>query len=267
MDAALAEGSHHPLLEKPPPRCPQLPPPALTPKVAEFCWGTPPDNLQPPYDIVVACDCVYAERLVDALVSSMVSVSGRSTSLMVASERREEHTYSKFRQRLAQDFTVRQAPRRQMNKDYDHENSEVLLCKLRRAASGKGSDKKGLGQEAVGGGTREGGGGERAGKPTGKTTAVEARVGGSGVAGGCGSGAEPGMGNRETGRVVQEETLEAPDGKLGVGLAEERGEPQCSGSSISRSPGPGAGGLDDPAVELSLAGIDLGCSQAHDTLP
>lgn len=101
----------------------------------------PLDDLAPPYDYVVACDCVYVERLVDSLVWSMGQTSGRGTTLLVASEKREEVTYARFRERLAEDFAVRQAPRRHMDKMYDHENSEVLVCKLRRRGNGGGSGK------------------------------------------------------------------------------------------------------------------------------
>lgn len=126
----------------------------------------PLDGLSPPYDFVVACDCVYVERLVESLVSSMTRVSGRGTTVLVASEKREEVTYAKFRERLAEDFTVRQAPRRHMDKDYDHENSEVLLCKLRRGnahsskSAEKGSGKGETGEIGVGNERTEGGGGE-----------------------------------------------------------------------------------------------------------
>lgn len=105
----------------------------------------PLDGLEPPYDYVVACDCVYVERLVEALVWSMTQVSGRGTTVLVASEKREEVTYAKFRARLSEDFTVRQAPRRHMDKAYDHENSEVLVCKMRRPAKGGGADAGPLG--------------------------------------------------------------------------------------------------------------------------
>lgn len=116
----------------------------------EYCWGTPLDRLKPPYDFVVACDCVYVERLVEALVSSMVNVSGSKTTVLVASEKREEVTYAKFRERLAHDFAVRQAPRRHMDKAYDHENSEVLLCKLRRGGnSSSSSNGEGEGNDRV----------------------------------------------------------------------------------------------------------------------
>lgn len=55
-----------------------------------------------------------------------------------------------YRERLSEDFAVRQAPRRHMDKAYDHENSEVLLCKLRRAnnkESGRGDGGKSGGSE------------------------------------------------------------------------------------------------------------------------
>lgn len=94
------------------------------------------DVLSPPYDYVVACDCVYAERLVDSLVWSLTRVSARGTTVIIASEKREEITYAKFRSRLGEVFTVRQAPRRHMDAAYDHDMSEVLLCKLRRVTGG-----------------------------------------------------------------------------------------------------------------------------------
>lgn len=113
----------------------------------EYCWGKPLDGLTPPYDYVIACDCVYVERLVESLVWSMVQVSGRGTTLLVASEKREEVTYAKFRARLSEEFAVRLAPRRHMDKAYDHENSEVLLCKLRKTniTGGSGADGGGGG--------------------------------------------------------------------------------------------------------------------------
>lgn len=130
-------------------------------QVLEYCWGEPLDGLKPPYDYVIACDCVYVERLVESLVWSMSEVSGRGTTVLVASEKREEVTYAKFRARLGEDFAVRQAPRRHMDKVYDHENSEVLLCKLRRAnnkGKGRGGGRGGLVGEGDGQGVAQGGG-------------------------------------------------------------------------------------------------------------
>lgn len=80
---------------------------------------------------------------------SLQQVSGRSTTVLVASEKREEVTYAKFRERLGEDFAVRQAPRRHMDKAYDHENSEVLVCKLRRG-NGGGVRNKGGGRDSGG---------------------------------------------------------------------------------------------------------------------
>ncbi|CAN0130900.1 unnamed protein product, partial [Ectocarpus sp. 13 AM-2016] len=114
-------------------------------KVLEYDWGKPLDGLSPPYDYIVACDCVYVERLVESLVWSMARCSGRGTTVLVASEKREEVTYAKFRARLSEDFAVRQAPRRHMDKAYDHENSEVLVCKLRRTNSSGSSSANGRG--------------------------------------------------------------------------------------------------------------------------
>ncbi|CAB1102005.1 unnamed protein product [Ectocarpus sp. CCAP 1310/34] len=114
-------------------------------QVLEYDWGKPLDGLSPPYDYIVACDCVYVERLVESLVWSMARCSDRGTTVLVASEKREEVTYAKFRARLSEDFAVRQAPRRHMDKAYDHENSEVLLCKLRRTNSSSSSSANGRG--------------------------------------------------------------------------------------------------------------------------
>ncbi|CAM9222964.1 unnamed protein product, partial [Discosporangium mesarthrocarpum] len=98
----------------------------------KYCWGDPIDSLSPPYDYVVACDCVYVERLVDVLVDSISRVVGRGTTVLVASEKREELTHARFWERMSEGFTIRQAPRRHMDSRYDHENSEVLICKSRR---------------------------------------------------------------------------------------------------------------------------------------
>ena len=222
----------------------------------EYCWGKPLDGLTPTYDYVIACDCVYVERLVESLVWSMVQVSGRGTTLLVASEKREEVTYAKFRARLSEEFAVRLAPRRHMDKAYDHENSEVLLCKLRKT----------------------------------NTNTTTTTTGGSGAGGGGGGGSCSPAGN---GAVVEEGTA-AGTGTVGVkveGGVHERGGNEraaegggvdsnaadgSAGSSAGSSAGAGAGmslpeagapegqprrkateHAADGADELSLAGVTL----------
>lgn len=57
-----------------------------------------------------------------------------------------------FRDRLSVDFAVRQAPRRHMDKAYDHENSEVLVCKLRKTTGSSSGSSRGGGSGGKGGG-------------------------------------------------------------------------------------------------------------------
>ena len=102
-------------------------------------------------------------------------MSARGTTVIVASERREENTYAKFRARLGEMFTVKQAPRRHMDAAYDHDMSEVLLCKLRRAAGG-GAGTGGALIVGENGGKRRGkGGGRGRGDPLAREGGVEAQ--------------------------------------------------------------------------------------------
>ncbi|CAM9468607.1 unnamed protein product [Phaeothamnion confervicola] len=103
-------------------------------KVQPYCWGDPVGELadEPPWDFIVACDCVYVESLVAILVDSLERLAGKNTTVIVASEKRELDTYDLFKRRLGENFTIRRAPRKSMHRKYDHENSEVLICRRRR---------------------------------------------------------------------------------------------------------------------------------------
>ncbi|CAM9636168.1 unnamed protein product [Scytosiphon promiscuus] len=195
-------------------------------KVLEYDWGTPLDKLSPPYDYVVACDCVYVERLVESLVWSMAQCSGRTTTVLVASEKREEVTYAKFRERLSEDFTVRQAPRRHMDKAYDHENSEVLVCKLRRNNGG------GSGAERL---QSEGGEG-------GKVAAT-----GSGPA--PNSGASTEGAHQANGGIKREEgDVGGPSGGGGASCEKEAGANGAPESGVEDVTGDGFGGDGDSSA-------------------
>lgn len=85
------------------------------------------------------------------------------------------------RERLSEDFAVRQAPRRHMDKAYDHENSEVLLCKLRRASNKEGG--RGDGREKPEG--KEGKKGEASCAVEGRATGTMSTAGEGDEAEGC----------------------------------------------------------------------------------
>ena len=64
---------------------------APAPLFAVHRWGTPPANLDPPYDLVIGADVAVDDHLVAPLVASVVALCGAHTVAILATEERGTH--------------------------------------------------------------------------------------------------------------------------------------------------------------------------------
>eukprot|EP00953_Heterococcus_sp_UTEX-ZZ885_P010457 6109-Heterococcus_DN1.PRE.1 len=106
-------------------------------QVEAFCWGDAicSTTLCPPYDYILACDCVYVESLVEPLVWSLEQLATQSTTVIICSEKRELTTHAVFTERLERSFTIRRVAQKHLHPSYAHENAEILMCKLKKGLS------------------------------------------------------------------------------------------------------------------------------------
>ncbi len=56
----------------------------------EYFWGTPPDSLGPPFDFIIGTDVVYREDIIDPLIQSLLLLSTKNTTILIANEMRSK---------------------------------------------------------------------------------------------------------------------------------------------------------------------------------
>jgi len=71
---------------------------------APLSWGSDPAHLSPPFDVILASDVVYHDDLFEVLVSSLRSLSGPNTLLLLSGRERHGCGFDKFLQKLGEEF-------------------------------------------------------------------------------------------------------------------------------------------------------------------
>ncbi len=81
-----------------------------------YCWGTDPVEvgLCPPYNFVVATDCLYMPSQVAPFIDALTSLSDSRTVVVLAMERRDEAVWQDFTLALKRRFRVRRVARKQI---------------------------------------------------------------------------------------------------------------------------------------------------------
>lgn len=102
----------------------------LTVKTLE--WGTPVEHLQPPFDVVVACDVMYIAEAVPALVKTLADASAAGSCIYIAHGRNQQ-ARMKFMKSCAAIFSVQVVDSSQLDEVYQSTDVEVLLLMHRKA--------------------------------------------------------------------------------------------------------------------------------------
>eukprot|EP00878_Enallax_costatus_P010031 GHUV01010470.1.p1 GENE.GHUV01010470.1~~GHUV01010470.1.p1 ORF type:complete len:179 (+),score=53.42 GHUV01010470.1:849-1385(+) len=98
--------------------------------VCEHSWGCADvDDLQPPFDVITACDVMYIDELAPALVKSLVLLSGPDALIHIA-HGRNRPAEPAFRKAAAQHFGIELVPSAELDEVY--QCSDVNVLRLRR---------------------------------------------------------------------------------------------------------------------------------------
>eukprot|EP00026_Physarum_polycephalum_P016233 Phypoly_transcript_17102.p1 GENE.Phypoly_transcript_17102~~Phypoly_transcript_17102.p1 ORF type:complete len:236 (+),score=37.47 Phypoly_transcript_17102:49-756(+) len=91
-------------------------------RVEELCWGNE-QHLQkfakePPFDFIVACDCIYFPDLIPLLIKTLSTLASPTTQVIVASEGHFVQVLEMFLQQAGQEFNIKQVGDEEMDTQY-----------------------------------------------------------------------------------------------------------------------------------------------------
>ncbi|KAL4419147.1 hypothetical protein ABPG77_002660 [Micractinium sp. CCAP 211/92] len=110
-------------------------------RVEEHSWGTPVgDGLEPPYDVVVACDVMYIAEAVAPLVASLVALSGPATEVYI-SHGRNRQAEPQFLEAAGKHFAIETVGSDELDEVY--QTADVDVLRLRRLGAARASEAAG----------------------------------------------------------------------------------------------------------------------------
>ena len=106
--------------------------------VAELDWANPEHYppLNPPFDYVIAADCVYNELAVPHFLNAVLAMTGPRTSVAICNEFRSQSVHDVFMQEFSKHFTVKKVPMNKMAAEYQHPLIHIYLLKRKKEKSG-----------------------------------------------------------------------------------------------------------------------------------
>ncbi|GBF92173.1 hypothetical protein Rsub_05255 [Raphidocelis subcapitata] len=113
--------------------------------VAELDWSQPSHFtgggeggagvVSPPFDYILAADCVYHEHLLRHLYRALLALSDSRTTILVANERRSESVQAAFSDLFSHSFTMKRIPHSKMAEGYSHPAIQLTILKRKKEAS------------------------------------------------------------------------------------------------------------------------------------
>jgi len=109
--------------------------------VAELDWSRPDHFtgggeggkgvVAPPFDFILAADCIYHEHLVRHLYRALLALSNERTTILIANERRSESVQAAFIELFTPSFSFKKVPSSKMAEGYQHPAIELTILKRR----------------------------------------------------------------------------------------------------------------------------------------
>lgn len=99
--------------------------------VMEHAWGTDAAPYCPPFDGIIACDCLYAFDAVELLIASLLAFSSRQTTILLSGEKRCGLTHAKFFAMIEPHFTATEVKRKMFDKDFNDDTVFIFVLKLK----------------------------------------------------------------------------------------------------------------------------------------
>jgi hypothetical protein len=115
--------------------------------VAELDWANKShyDALNPPFDYVIAADCVYSEIAVPHFLNAVQSMAGPKSCVVVCNEFRSQTVNDIFMAEFSKHFSIKKVPMNKMESEYQHPLIHIYIMKRLKKKGGVG----------VGGGSEE----------------------------------------------------------------------------------------------------------------
>ncbi|PNH06976.1 Methyltransferase-like protein 21D, partial [Tetrabaena socialis] len=111
--------------------------------VAELDWTqvaqatTPP--LHPPYDFVLAADCIYHETLTEHFHRTVMDITNDKSTVVVCNELRSHSVQGRFMELFTATHTIKSIPHSKMDEKYQHPNIFIYVMKKKKHS--KAADK------------------------------------------------------------------------------------------------------------------------------
>ncbi|KAL6754414.1 putative methyltransferase-domain-containing protein [Haematococcus lacustris] len=104
--------------------------------VVELDWFQPDQvaALQPPFDIVVAADCIYSEAIIPHLHRTIMDLTTERSTVVVVNELRSHTIQQAFIDTFNTTHVLKQVPQARLHEDYRHPLIQVFVCKKKRRA-------------------------------------------------------------------------------------------------------------------------------------
>lgn len=92
--------------------------------------------LKPPFDFLLAADCVYSEAAVPAFLDCLAALSSSRSRILVANEFRCARVHEAFELGCKATFVLRRVPAARLHPDYRHPAIHVYALTRRGACAG-----------------------------------------------------------------------------------------------------------------------------------
>lgn len=114
-------------------------------RVASLDWADPAcyAAFQPPYDFILAADCVYSELAVPHLLATVLHMGGLRTQTIVTNEFRSQAVHDIFMEQFGRHFTIRRVQAGKMDPNYQHPLIHIYLLKRRKQVAGEAGSEAG----------------------------------------------------------------------------------------------------------------------------
>ncbi|KAJ7521620.1 hypothetical protein O6H91_19G061300 [Diphasiastrum complanatum] len=98
-------------------------------KIGQLCWGNMKqiEATKPPFDYIIAADVVYLENTVEPLLSTIHSLAGPDTVILLGYQIRSPEAHELFWRLCPEKFVVKKVPRDQLDPDYAFEEADVYI--------------------------------------------------------------------------------------------------------------------------------------------
>lgn len=102
--------------------------------IKELDWSNEATYTQfkPPYDYIIAADCVYGEAAVKPFLRTVLQMANKKTVVLIANEMRCQTVHSMFMDLFSDFFIVKKLPVSQLHSEYQHPVIHIYQCKLKR---------------------------------------------------------------------------------------------------------------------------------------